>query len=558
MSKEERLQKLREGYTSRLPARVEELHQAYNAMQNNLRDLDALRELLQLAHSLSGSAGGFGHPEVTNHCRSIELLLRGVLNNGKPPVDEEMAILADKLAALTKVVGQPERRALPTEQTGDFLRRPITDLVPLPEKYTPPSEGRSIYIVDDDQYLAQHLALQLSCYGYQTKTILDAKDLRGIVESNPPDGIVMDIMFPEGQLAGTNAIAELRNIREEHYFPVVFMSARRDLTARLEAVRAGGDEYLPKPVAVDELARKLDRLTSSSPSTPYKVLIIERDEVRAARGVKALSTANIVAKAVSNPLHAMEPLVNLRPDLILIGVGESNDGGIELACAIRQHQDYLNLPFLFVSEDPQIARRLAAHKLGGESFVLEPVDWLSTINTLGSLIERSRTLRSSMVRDSVTGLKNHSRIKEQLLHEIERARRTRTNLTYAIIDIDYFKSVNEQHGHLTGDRVLKSLAHLLQKRLRNSDSVGRYSDDEFAVIMPGANTKVAGLLLDAIRADFSVLRHGFTSGTASLGFSCGIAGWHRNLSANQLVAAADEALYQAQQGGGNQVKFAVI
>lgn len=557
-SKEKELRKLREGYTSRLPGRVDELREAYDGVRSNVRDVSALKELLQLAHSLSGSAGGFGHPEVTNHCRSIELLLRGVLNNGKPPAEEEITILADKLDALDKAVSQPQRRALPEEAPNAFLARPITDLVPLPTKQTlATSEGRTIYVVDDDQYLAQHLALQLSCYGYQAHTIPNANALRELVEVNPPDGLVMDIMFPEGQLAGTNAVAELRTIRQEHYFPVVFMSARRDLTARLEAVRAGGDEYLAKPVAVDELVQKLDRLTATEPSTPYRILLVESDEKRAQRGLEVLSAANMVVAAVSDPLLVMEPLVNFRPDLVLIRVETSGYDGIELSCAIRQHEDYLSLPLLFVSEDPNIGHRLATHQLGGEPFVLEPVDWSATIKTLGTLIERSRMLRSFMVRDSLTGLHNHSRIKEQLAREIERATQTRTKLTYAMIDIDQLKGLNVQFGHVAGDRVLKSLAHLLQKRLRKTDSVGRYGDDEFAVIMPGTNPKTAGALLEAIRADFAVLRHGFGSATTTVGFSCGIAGWHRNVDGNQLHAAASDALSTAQEGGGNRVKFAV-
>jgi diguanylate cyclase (GGDEF)-like protein len=165
-------------------------------------------------------------------------------------------------------------------------------------------------------------------------------------------------------------------------------------------------------------------------------------------------------------------------------------------------------------------------------------------------------LRSFMVRDSLTGLLNHTAIKDQLDGEVAWAIREKKPLSFAMVDIDHFKLVNDSYGHPVGDRVIKSLSRLLKQRLRTSDLVGRYGGEEFAVVLVNADGPTAMKVLDTIRDDFSQLRHLAEGKEFPVTFSCGIADVSQFPDATKLSDAADKALYKAKHAGRNRVMLA--
>jgi diguanylate cyclase (GGDEF)-like protein len=157
-----------------------------------------------------------------------------------------------------------------------------------------------------------------------------------------------------------------------------------------------------------------------------------------------------------------------------------------------------------------------------------------------------------MIRDSLTGLLNHTTIRERLMTELLRSARQNTPLTYAILDIDNFKTVNDTYGHATGDRVLKSLSQMLIKRLRQSDIIGRYGGEEFAIILPNTSAPMGEKIMDELRFGFSQLLHHSGEHEFSVTFSCGLATFPAYESISLLSEAADKALYEAKHQGRNQ------
>ncbi|MCA1754315.1 MAG: GGDEF domain-containing protein, partial [Spirochaeta sp.] len=170
--------------------------------------------------------------------------------------------------------------------------------------------------------------------------------------------------------------------------------------------------------------------------------------------------------------------------------------------------------------------------------------------------ERTRSMRYFMERDSLTGLLNHSNLKGSLGLELQRANRIGREMSFAMIDLDHFKKVNDLYGHYSGDRVLKSLARLLQQRLGKTDVIGRYGGEEFAVILFDVGMDQAQRLLDDIRESFSLIRHRAGEEEFSVTFSCGIAGFPTYADALSIAEAADAALYLAKEGGRNKVVLA--
>jgi diguanylate cyclase (GGDEF)-like protein len=158
-----------------------------------------------------------------------------------------------------------------------------------------------------------------------------------------------------------------------------------------------------------------------------------------------------------------------------------------------------------------------------------------------------------MLNDGLTGLFNHVSIKTLLEAEVSRAQRQTKPLSFAMIDIDHFKVVNDTYGHPAGDRVLKNVARMLKKRLRKSDLIGRYGGEEFAIILPETDVETAEKILNDVRENFSRI----TQQNADDQFSCTLSAGLTQLipgdSIDRVISAADTALYEAKEGGRNKV-----
>jgi diguanylate cyclase (GGDEF)-like protein len=163
-------------------------------------------------------------------------------------------------------------------------------------------------------------------------------------------------------------------------------------------------------------------------------------------------------------------------------------------------------------------------------------------------------LLETSTRDALTGLYNRRYFMEALTAEVERAARYKRNLSLLLIDIDHFKTVNDTWGHPAGDKVLTGIAQQLSFCSRQNDIVGRYGGEEFAVILPDTGPKGARLAGEKVR--LAVADTKFTSIEASLQMtaSVGIASNTHEKSVEELVEAADKALYQAKENGRNRVE----
>src|SRR5262249_44523274 len=148
---------------------------------------------------------------------------------------------------------------------------------------------------------------------------------------------------------------------------------------------------------------------------------------------------------------------------------------------------------------------------------------------------RGRLLATRIAYDGLTGLLNHSHLKQQIEIEISRADREGWEVAYAMIDVDRFKSINDAFGHASGDRLLKSLARRLRQRLRRSAVLGRYGGDELAVLLPHTDGPTALRVLDEIRDSFSRLRLGVGGYEVSATLSCGVAVYPACRTAQELV-----------------------
>jgi diguanylate cyclase (GGDEF)-like protein len=522
---------LRRYFAYRLPARVSEVEAARDAARDAGWEVEPLRTFHRLAHSLAGAGATFGFPEVSEVSHQLESLLKAALGTGPLPEDATVEALLARLR--------------------DLAERPLEPAAGAPPERTPAAAGEEglLYVWSADPGLSGSLSLQLSPFGFEVQIFAGLAALCAEAAKRRPAAVLLDWDGPGPEDAG-----RLAGLGPLHEAPKrIFLSSRGDLASRLEAVRLGGDAYLTKPVEAGLLAEMVDRLNGEAPADPYRVLIVEDDAEMATLFARALEEVGMRVVIESNPMAVMAPLARLQPDLILMDLYMPGCTGPELAAVLRQQEGTVSTPIIYLSTEEGLAEQIAAINAGGDEFLTKPIDPWHLVDAVAARARRGRLLATRIAYDGLTGLLNHSHLKQQTEIELSRAVREGWEVAYAMIDVDRFKSINDAFGHTSGDRLLKSLARLLRQRLRRSDVLGRYGGDELAVLLPHTDGPTAWRVLDEIRDAFSRLRLLAGGREMSATLSCGIAVYPARRTAQELVEAADAALYEAKGGGRNRV-----
>ncbi|RMC99299.1 diguanylate cyclase [Aquitalea palustris] len=206
--------------------------------------------------------------------------------------------------------------------------------------------------------------------------------------------------------------------------------------------------------------------------------------------------------------------------------------------------------------------------LGGRMLVLRDISrqrraeealhqaYMQLKNRIDEIETLQDTLREQALHDPLTGLYNRRYLEETLSREISRAEREQQPLSFALIDLDNFKGVNDRYGHMAGDQVLCALADLLRRHCRQADIVCRLGGEEFIVVLPAADQRNSWMRLELLRRRFSDLRYRVEGVEFSSTFSCGIACYPSDgNSFSKLYQLADMALYEAKAHGKNQVRL---
>lgn len=535
-----KLKRIREAYVKQLPAQMQSIQTAYTqAVQNSCRK-DDLENFHRSMHTLKGACATFGLKSISIVAASGELLAKDALDSDDPPEKEWHQKIKECLATLDEEIKTIDL-SLSVDTRG-------VELVSAADT----NNGRDqkvIYICEDDSYQRLSLATQIECFGFKVIAFGDLDQLINAVTNSPPDALIMDMMFPDRPIGGAETIQQLQ--KNGCTIPVIFISSQNDFKNRLAAVRAGSSAYFVKPVTITEICAALDSLTHAVTPDPYRVLIVDDDPHLSELYSTLLQSAGMTTMTVNDPLQVLEPLLDFKPDLVLTDMYMPGCNGMELAKTIRQIGSSFSIPIIYLSSETDMGKQFQAMRTGGDEFLTKPISPESLIAAVAGRAGRMKTIRSFMVRDSMTGLYNHSTTKEFLESAMIQARRSGTHVCFIMIDVDKFKSVNDTYGHQMGDQVLITLARLLQQRLRKNDIVGRYGGEEFAVVLSDCNLETGVQLIDQLRENFSALRFPVGDTSFSSSFSAGVASLEIFGDVESICKAADSALYRAKEGGRN-------
>lgn len=244
------------------------------------------------------------------------------------------------------------------------------------------------------------------------------------------------------------------------------------------------------------------------------------------------------------------------PDLILLDVEMQGKNGYRICRQLKADTGLRNIPVIFLSSSNDPLEKVKGLDLGAVDYVTKPFDRFELPARVRAAL-RTKRLQDLLLEhseiDSLTEIYNRRVLMDRLDQEWGRTRRYSTVMSFIMADIDDFKSVNDIHGHPKGDEVLERVAGVLKNSSRNGDIVGRYGGDEFAVLMINADLKSAALAGERYRRSIEELGFSSRKGAFRVTVSFGVADSRGKKTARQLVAAADEALYQAKDSGRNRV-----
>ncbi|MEG3617971.1 diguanylate cyclase [Magnetovibrio sp. PR-2] len=567
-SMEEKLAALRAQYAGKIDERVDELIAIVKRMTqvSGEQQREIIAEMKHATHKLAGSGATFGFPDVTTLARDMEHKCIAILEGQDLHVPESFTKqLLEECEGIRKAVkgvdeadqhivgvhdepAQPEEPEEPEEGEGeDRLREPQPDL-------HDSSRMSLLIVMEYTEEQRKQACIELEHFGFDVEIVDHPSKMLGCLrEKGALDVIVTGVDFDGAETAAFDALENLRAHPDFQDIPVVVYTEVDNMKARLGAVRADVKAYILKPVDMADLVNVLDRVTERHEEDPFRVVIVDDDEGLAMHTQVVLQSASMETRIVTNPMKIYNVLDDFSPELVLLDLYMPDCSGHEIAAIVRQREEYAGIPIVFLSGEADKDKQLSAMELGGDDFLTKPIRATHLVTSVRIRAARFRKLRSFMVRDSMTGLFNHTTTKQLLETEISRTQRVNGKLALAALDIDHFKNVNDTHGHAVGDRVIKALARLLRQRLRGADIIGRMGGEEFAAILPDSGMEEAAKVFEQIRKAFSEIVFHTEETSFSVTISCGISAFPHCDTATELSDAADKALYAAKHGGRNMV-----
>src|SRR5574343_585511 len=509
------------------------------------RDFDQFIEFTLSLNGLTEHLRQQNLPGLASACEELENRALALFNDGEahPVTSENTDAISLQLNTILRVLQRHETPAVIAKRLSDKEEDERDQWV----------RQRNVLIVSRPGHpWSAALVEQLSFYGFRSHTL----DWEGAANLDEAPLAIVLVPDQEDSTYPQQALTALQRLMERYVASYVYcLSVPASLEAIVSLQRAGANVCIPAEVKLSDILSRILDLVESREQETHRVLIVEDSKTAVAHIQRALNLHGIESRAIHTPLDLMQAIADYQPHAILMDMHMPFCTGVEVTRALRQIPEFPPLPVIYLSSESDIAHQVEALRLGGDQFLTKPANPIVLAAVVKTKIERFREMQRSGRHDSLTGLLNHSSSKEQLEQMVRRALPT-GKLTVAMIDIDRFKSINDNYGHPVGDQVIRSLAWLLRGRLRNTDLIGRYGGEEFIVALNGVELGQAITLLDRIRHDFSQLPHAHSRGALRASFSCGVASVPSYLTGSSLIEAADEALLQAKREGRNQIMAA--
>ncbi|MEO5357998.1 MAG: response regulator [Nitrospirae bacterium YQR-1] len=389
----DKVESFREAFISKLPEKIETIKKSWERGLSIRWEKEAVREMHRLLHSLTGVFSILDFKELKNKSTYLESLLKTLIEKDyepQPQVKLELErglkgiLEAGDTAVAASQYPQPHSSIAATAY--EILPKPVVASSLLSKK---PVNKNLIFLITEKN--TDNLSSMLDMAGFTVEMFNKVTEIT--LNEYLPLSIIIDTAFPYSEMQGYEY---LNVIREEIFpeVPVIFISDTDEINSRLQVARLGGLALYKRPVNFKSLTDRLREMASVTSIEPYRILIVDDEEDVAKYYASILKYAGMETTAVTNSFDVLKELAAFNPDLILMDMYMPGCTGLELAVVIRQIEDYMSIPIVFLSGETNVDAQLWAMSTGADDFITKNIQTEHLISSVTIRAERMRMLRS--------------------------------------------------------------------------------------------------------------------------------------------------------------------
>ena len=531
----------RQAFLRHLPKRIEAVEQRINRYRREGWEAGGMALLNDDVQRLAGASGRYDLIEPSQHLLTLEQMLgEHMARRTLPDAGQSERMLALTAAVTASLIARPDaqqrsahsevapeaywRRWGPDAPAIGAMPSPVAaqvqagaaanDAKPAPALAAGSGGPRHIYHLSNGNPLAFEIGQRLEHDGFEVESVETVEELTELLMALHPQLVLVDA----SRMADLTAVGTLRREVSQHAHQgqkihLVAMAPQDNLQSRLDARRAGVDALLFPPFGSGEVVKQLQALLLPPEEEKLRILIVEDDRAQALFAQSVLTNAGMQAQVEQDPLHVLESLESMHPDLVLMDLHMPHANGVELTAMIREHPAFMRTPIVFLSGENDPDARFDAINAGGDDFLTKPIRPKHLIASVQNRVRRVRSLAQAAgpamsARDEATGLCRRAYVLDRVNDALAATAEHQGGSGGALfVEIDGAAALRDRLGLGALENLLVLAGRQIAEALADQHVAARINDNAFLVLALELDDTALDVLARRLRE--KILHHEF-------------------------------------------------